>query len=143
MRFFERLKRHRLQIFTSNQPKDFAARHWMQLYERAQAEADRNKSWLFDAWKTMAGQTRGLQRQRRIIKRLRSECICAGNWRLIVRESEPLLDKPFTAPDGDVWHLFGIVHGSDDIYYGMCRNGQIKLLSCVGSLASHGYELRE
>lgn len=70
-------------------------------------------------------------------------CICAGNWRLIVEEAESLLDKPFTGPHGDVWYLFGIVHGSDDYYYGMCRNGQIKLLSCVGSLASHGYELRE
>lgn len=47
--------------------------HYRQLFDRAQRDADRNKAWLFDAWKTMAGQSRGLQRQRRIINRLRAE----------------------------------------------------------------------
>lgn len=39
----------------------------------ARNEADRYRAMLFNAWTTMAGQTRGLQRQRRLIKRLQAE----------------------------------------------------------------------
>jgi hypothetical protein len=39
----------------------------------ARKEAERYRAMLFNAWQTMAGQTRGLQRQRRLIKRLQAE----------------------------------------------------------------------
>ena len=48
-------------------------RHYEALFERAQAEADRNKAWLFEAWRALRGQSKGLQRQRRLIKRLQAE----------------------------------------------------------------------
>ena len=70
-------------------------------------------------------------------------CICKGNWRLIVAECEHLLDRRFVDDRGDEYVFYGIVHGSDDYYYGMtgpCRN---RLLSCVGSLETHGFELIE
>lgn len=47
--------------------------HYKGLFERASREADWNKARLFEAWRTMAGQTRGLQRQARLIKRLHAE----------------------------------------------------------------------
>ena len=47
--------------------------HYKALFERASHERDWHKALLFDAWRTMAGQTRGLQRQRRLIKRLQAE----------------------------------------------------------------------
>ena len=67
-------------------------------------------------------------------------CICKGNWRAIVKEMEPWLDKKFTDQHGQEWTFYGIVHGSDDYYYGVARAGETHLLSCVGALESYGYE---
>lgn len=71
------------------------------------------------------------------------DCICRGNWRLIVAECEELLDKQFVDENGDVFVFYGIVHGSDDYYYGMTGRTGHRLLSCVGSLETHGYKLAE
>lgn len=67
-------------------------------------------------------------------------CICKGNWRSIVKECESLIHQKFTSGDGREFTFFGVVHGSDDYYYGMYSkdNGTL-LLSCVGSLETHGY----
>lgn len=73
-------------------------------------------------------------------------CICTGNWRAIVNECSSLIDRKFRGNDGHVYTFFGVVHGSDDYYYGMHRAGQMALLSCVGSLqgwAGWGYKLIE
>jgi len=72
-------------------------------------------------------------------------CICKGNWRNIVKESEPFLDRIFVDNNGQRFRFYGIVHGSDDYYYGMYRlaDGQSVLLSCVGDLETHGYTLLE
>lgn len=70
-------------------------------------------------------------------------CICKGNWRAIVAESEPLLDKKFKNDQGQEYRFFGVVHASDDYYYGMSPvgEGRLMLLSCVDSLEGHGYTL--
>lgn len=70
-------------------------------------------------------------------------CICKGNWRAIVKESEPLIGKRFRdnrGDIGDIYTMFGIVHGGDDYYYGMFGGGKLRLLSCVGSIEGHGFE---
>lgn len=72
-----------------------------------------------------------------------AECICRGNWRAIVKECQPLLDRQYRSPDGNEWIFFGVVLASDDYYYGMCRNGEMRLLSCVGSIEGHGYAMKE
>ncbi len=60
------------------------------------------------------------------------------------KEYEPLLDKQFVEDrTGDVWTFFGLVHGSDDYYYGMSREGALMLLSCVGSIEAFGFTLAE
>lgn len=41
--------------------------------EHSRQQAESYKAMLFDAWQTMAGQTRGLQRQSRKIKRLQAQ----------------------------------------------------------------------
>jgi hypothetical protein len=71
------------------------------------------------------------------------KCICEGNWRLIIKESEALLDKKFIDKNG-VLHVFsGIMHCTDDYYYAMfnMKNKKIDLYSCVGSLSGFGFEL--
>lgn len=71
-------------------------------------------------------------------------CICKGNWRAIVKESEPLIGKRFVNHQGVVFRFFGVVHGGDDYYYGMCsKEGGTHLLSCVGSIEGHGFKLLE
>ncbi len=67
-------------------------------------------------------------------------CICRGNWRAIVKDTEGLLDKRFRNDRGEEYSFFGIVHGSDDYYYGMwSKEHGMHLLSCVGSIEGHGY----
>ncbi len=74
-----------------------------------------------------------------------TDCICEGNWRLIVKETVHLLDRKFKSKqDRKDYTFLGIVHGSDDYYYGMCdEEGKISLLSCVASIEQHDFVLIE
>jgi hypothetical protein len=82
----------------------------------------------------------GLGGQVRAEEVMEEGCICKGNWRAIVKESEQDIGKQYSDRDGKVWTFFGVVHSDDDYYYGMWREGHLNLLSCVGSLALGGYE---
>lgn len=68
-------------------------------------------------------------------------CICKGNWRAIVKESESFIGRKYQNNKGDKFTFFGLVHGGNDYYYGMFGNGKLNLLSCVGSIEGHGYTL--
>lgn len=66
-------------------------------------------------------------------------------WNAIIEETEHLIGSTFCNDHGDNYVFFGVVYGGDDYYYGMWNNTtkDIKLLSCVGSLLGHGYEVTE
>ena len=49
------------------------AKTWHASMMAARKQEKRYRAMLFNAWTTMAGQTRGLQRQRRLINRLRAK----------------------------------------------------------------------
>ena len=69
-------------------------------------------------------------------------CICFGNWRLIVKETEQLLDKKYIEErTGAEFTFIGVLHGSDDFYYAMWRKEDLRLLSCVGAIESWGFKL--
>ena len=69
-------------------------------------------------------------------------CVCKGNWRALVRETEQLLDKRFRSHDGHEFVFFGLVHAESDYYFGMWNKEHgLRLLSCVGSIEGHGYTL--
>lgn len=73
-----------------------------------------------------------------------TECICKGNWRNIINEVESLLDRKYINSKGQEYTFFGVVHGSDDYYYGMSSTNStptLLLLSCVSDLEGHGFEL--
>lgn len=68
------------------------------------------------------------------------DCICYGNWRLIVKEAEPFLGKSFENDKGEIFTFFGVIFCEDDYYYGLYgKTKELKLISCVMSLASAGY----
>lgn len=71
-----------------------------------------------------------------------SGCICNGNWQAIVSTYEGLIGRDWKK-DGHTFNFFGLVHSNDDYYYGMWDylNHRLVLLSCVGSIEGHGYEL--
>ena len=73
-------------------------------------------------------------------------CICYGNWQSIVKENQDNLDKIYIDEDGKEFIFFGIVHGSDDYYYGLHERGTIgklRLVSCVMNIESAGFTLKE
>lgn len=73
-----------------------------------------------------------------------SKCICEGNLRLLVKETEGQIGKYFTNK-GIEYKFFGLVIGDDDYYYGMwdIKNQKLMLLSCVGNLDTHEFDMKE
>ncbi len=84
-------------------------------------------------------------------------CVCRGNWRRLVAETDEKIGKYFVDRHGEKCHFFGLVWGDDDFYYGFSKPRQragdsgalteeqeeqehqarpLYLLSCVGSLPS-------
>ena len=64
-------------------------------------------------------------------------------WRQRIIECVNLIGKKFVSDTGEECIFFGLVYSDDDYYYGMFGNGKLRLLSCVGSIAGHGFELLE
>ena len=67
-------------------------------------------------------------------------CICQGNWRQLVKESDDLSGKRYVGPDGKKYTFVGVLNGSDDYYYCLVtRKGRMALASCAGSLETNGF----
>ena len=61
-------------------------------------------------------------------------------WVKLIEECEDILDCRFVDEhSGEEFRFFGLVHGSDDYYYGMSGKTGLRLLSCVVNLETHGY----
>lgn len=56
------------------------------------------------------------------------------NWESLVEEHDDLIDWVFEDDDGVEWEFFGLVHASDDYYYGFwnVKDRKLFLYSCVG-----------
>lgn len=75
-----------------------------------------------------------------------NKCICEGNWRKIISEAEPLLNRKYVKDfDFSVYKFVGVMHSKDDYYYVLVSlvtgQQQQQLLSCVGSIESYEYKL--
>lgn len=70
------------------------------------------------------------------------DCICKGNWRLLVREEKERFNRKFKGTDGEIYRFFGLVYAANDYYYGMMRvkDSKAELLTCVGSIETNGFE---
>ena len=65
------------------------------------------------------------------------------NWRRLVEKYEKLLNTQYESCHGDVYTFFGLVHASDDYYFGMSENSTKKviLLSCVFDIEDHDFKV--
>lgn len=75
-----------------------------------------------------------------------NSCVCEGNWRDIIKESEPLFGKHFfDTHNQKVYRLGGVVWAGDDYYYLMYRpemtGDKYVWVSCVMSLEMAGFQL--
>ena len=70
-------------------------------------------------------------------------CICKGNWRSIIHESEPFFGKTYIDEKGKSFVFAGVMHSDDDYYYVMWNKKKTVFLSCVGSIESCGYTLKK
>jgi len=64
-------------------------------------------------------------------------------WDSIIKGYYPFLEtKWLHDSDSKVYTFYGLVHGSDDYYYGLSDdNGKCILVSCVGRLENMGFTL--
>ena len=68
-------------------------------------------------------------------------CICQGNWRSLVKQYDPFIDKEFVM-EGKKYYFFGLVHGSDDYYFAMSNEeSHVSLYSCACNLEAYGFVL--
>jgi len=71
------------------------------------------------------------------------DCICEGNWRDIIKESEPLMGKVFLDEAGKRWIFQGVLWAEDDFYYlfstDMC--GKHKYVTCCVTFEQAGMRL--
>lgn len=65
------------------------------------------------------------------------------NWQKLLQENRRYFERQYRDRGGNVYTFFGLVDDGEDYYYGMFGNGKLRLLSCVGSLETHGFELNE
>ena len=72
------------------------------------------------------------------------DCICQGNWRLLVKEYEPLFNRQYRSDrNGQTYTFVRLLHAERDYYYLMWNKESTELLSCVGNIDGFGYTLIE
>lgn len=77
----------------------------------------------------------------RVLKE-KEACICRGNWRSIVKETEKYFGLWFKDEAGKPWRLSGILWADDDFYYAFIGPMREALYaSCVGDLKTNGFTL--
>jgi hypothetical protein len=72
-----------------------------------------------------------------------SECICKGNWRRIIKESQELLGRNYKGHDGNTYVFDSVTWAKDDFYYLMLGfdGAKDQHLSCVGSIEMSDFTL--
>lgn len=70
-------------------------------------------------------------------------CVCEGNWREIIKETQGKIGKTFVDHNKKEWILDGILWAEDDFYYLFANSGELKYCSCVATLNVHGMKEKE
>ena len=76
-----------------------------------------------------------------LMVRLKGIDMSDKNWNALTEETESLLDHQYMYGNRQ-FTFFGLVHASDDFYYGMYDPNmrELRFLSCVGSIENGGFE---
>ena len=62
------------------------------------------------------------------------------NWTSLVKDYEPLIGRKYHYDkDGKEYTFIGLLHGQDDFYFVMWRDGKVHLLTCVGIPEKMGF----
>ena len=71
------------------------------------------------------------------------DCLGRDNWKFLVEKYEKLLNTHYKDNNGEVYTFFGLVHASDDYYFGMSeyKTKKVMLLSCVCDIEDHGFKV--
>ena len=62
------------------------------------------------------------------------------NWKELVEEYDNLIGNTYLDDDGNEHTFIGLLHGQDDYYFVMWRDGKVKLLTCVGIPEQMGFK---
>lgn len=65
------------------------------------------------------------------------------NWNNLVDEYDSQIGKTYLDVYGNEHIFLGLLHGQDDFYYVMWRDGKVTLLTCVGTPDNQGFQLSE
>lgn len=66
----------------------------------------------------------------------------SDNWSRLVDECDSQIGKAYLDVYGNEHIFLGLLHGQDDFYYVMCREGKVALLTCVGVPENQGFRLK-
>lgn len=66
----------------------------------------------------------------------------SDNWSNLIDEYDSLIGEKYLDDDGNEHIFIGLLHGQDDYYFVMWREGKVKLLTCVGIPEQMGFRLR-
>ena len=61
------------------------------------------------------------------------------NWAKLVEEYDPLIGDKYLDEKGNEYIFIGLLHGQDDFYFVMWREGTVRLLTCVGIPEQMGF----
>ncbi|HEY4759732.1 MAG TPA: hypothetical protein VIH42_04055 [Thermoguttaceae bacterium] len=61
------------------------------------------------------------------------------NWTKLVEEYDPLIGNKYLDEEGKEHIFIGLLHGQDDFYFVMWRDGAVRLLTCVGIPEQMGF----
>ena len=62
------------------------------------------------------------------------------NWGKLVEEYDPLIGNKYLDEEGNEHIFIGLLHGQDDYYFVMWRDGKVRLLTCVGIPEQMGFK---
>ena len=61
------------------------------------------------------------------------------NWTSLVEEYDSLIGNKYLDEEGNEHTFIGLLHGQDDFYFVMWRDGAVRLLTCVGVPEQMGF----
>ena len=70
-----------------------------------------------------------------------NQCICEGNWRNIIKETEHLIGQKYQK-NNEIFKFIGVLYSDDDFYYAFIdKYNELSLYSCVLNIEDYNIKL--